>query len=354
MRRIGDIARVSVWSALLSSALGIGALWVWGQAGLLAFVLSVPLATFLCGHWYVARLSRIQVPPTAWPLLLAQWHALAKLGVAFMLAGLVGSAGQLLVRTLVQRDLGADALGHFQAAWAISMTYIGFALTAMGTDYYPRLTAVIQDQVAVNRMVNEQIEVILLLAGPVLVATIGLAPWVIDLLYSGRFAEAAMILRWQVLGDVFKVASWPLGFMILAAGDGRTYILTESIAMLVFVGLTWVGLPLVGIEAAGMAFLGMYLVCLPLMHWLAQRRTAFRSTQTVLRHGVVLVLAAIFVFAVASRSDVAGAIVGTLVSLLLAAHGLSRLAHMVNLRGPFGHLAVAIRILMAKIGIWRE
>ena len=55
-----------------------------------------------------------------------------------------------------------------------------------------------------------------------------------------------------------------MGFIILATGDGRTFMLTESLAMLVFVGLTWIGLPLVGIEAAGMAFIGMYALLLPL------------------------------------------------------------------------------------------
>ncbi len=110
------------------------------------------------------------------------------------------------------------------------MTYIGFVLTAMGTDYYPRLTAAIHDHATVNRLVNEQTEVALLLAGPVFLAMLGLAPWVIQLLYSSRFRPAVDVLRWQMLGDVLKVASWPLGFIILAAGDGRTFMLTESLA----------------------------------------------------------------------------------------------------------------------------
>ena len=77
------------------------------------------------------------------------------------------------------------------------MTYIGFVLQAMSVDYYPRLAAAIADHDAVNRMVNEQTEVALLLAGPVLLAMLGLAPWVIDVLYSPQFSEAAAILRWH-------------------------------------------------------------------------------------------------------------------------------------------------------------
>ena len=178
-------------------------------------------------------------------------------------------------------ELGTEALGHFQAAWMISMTYIGFVLQAMGTDYYPRLTAVIRDHVTANRLVNEQSEVALLLAGPVFVIMLGLAPWIIELLYSDQFAEAVSVLRWQVLGDILKVASWPMGFIILAAGDGRTFMLTESLSIAVFVGLTWIGLPLIGIDAVGIAFVGMYALLLPLVFVLARHRTGFAWERSV-------------------------------------------------------------------------
>jgi len=68
------------------------------------------------------------------------------------------------------------------------MTYLGFVLGAMATDYYPRLTAAISDTATATRLVNEQTEVALLLCAPVLLAMLGLAPWVIHLLYSAEFA----------------------------------------------------------------------------------------------------------------------------------------------------------------------
>src|SRR5206468_11568354 len=201
-RRISDLARISVYSAFLSTVLGSGALFLWQQKGLLVFLLLVPLSKFAFGCIYVTRLPKIRTPHTALSELGRQWGTLARLGFSFMLAGLAATASQLVVRTLVQQELGTDALGYFEAAWVISMTYIGFVLGAMGTDYYPRLTAVIQDHEAVNRLVNQQTEVALLLAGPVFLAMLGLSPWVIELLYSARFGDAAIVLRWQILGDI--------------------------------------------------------------------------------------------------------------------------------------------------------
>ena len=351
LRRIGDIARVSVLSALLSTALGVGALLIWGQDALLVFVLATPFASFVLGHVFVARLPRMSMPATPLSKLMGQWRDLVQLGAAFMVAGLAATVGQLAVRTLVQHELDVEALGHFQAAWMISMTYIGFVLTAMGKDYYPRLTAAIHDPATANRMVNEQTEVALLLAAPVFLVMLGLAPWIIDLLYSSRFAEATIVLRWQVLGDVLKVVSWPLGFVILASGDGRTYMLSETLAIAVFVGLTWIGLPVLGIEATGIAFLGMYVVYLPVVYGLARRRTGFRWEGRVLRHLVVLALVAAAVFAVANLRMWIGAVVGIGCAGGFGVYGLSRLGQLTELSGPLGSAARLSERVLTRLGM---
>ena len=338
LRRIGDIARMRVGSALLATAIGLPAIAWLGTVGMVAFVIAVPLATFVLGHWFVSHLPRVQAPASDPRTLSAQWRTMARLGSAFMVAGLAGVVGQLVVRTLVQRDLGADGLGQFQAAWAISMTYIGFVLAAMGTDFYPRLTAIIYDREAVDRLVNEQTEVALLLATPVLLAMLALAPWVIRLLYTAEFTEAAVVLRWQVLGDLLKIASWPLGFILLAAGAGRTFMLTEWLAMGSFVLFTWLGLPLLGIKATGVAFVGLYAVYLPLVYWLAVRRTGFAWNRSVVKLMVSGIAVAALVMLLSGWSQLMGAATGVLFAIVFGLYGLSRLGNMASLDGRLGKL----------------
>jgi PST family polysaccharide transporter len=328
MRRIGDLARMSILSALLSTVAGICALSLWGEQGIVAYVLSVPAATLLVGHWLVRRLPRPAAAPLRLREMLPHWNALARLGVTFVVAGAAASLAQLAVRTMVERRIGIPALGHFHAAWTISMTYISFILGAMGMDYYPRLTAAIARPSEANRMVNEQTEVALLLAGPAFVAMIGFAPWVITLLYSPDFGEAAGVLRWQVLGDILKVASWPMGFMILAAGDGRTFMLLESMAMIVFAGMTWILLPVAGIGATGIAFAAMYALYLPAVFAAARAKTGFAWRRRVTIQIGAVAAAAVAVLAIARYSQVAGAVVSGVAASLLAAHAFARLSSL--------------------------
>ena len=300
MRRIGDLARLQIASALVSSVLGVGALLLWGGAGLIWFVLSAPLANFVLGHYFVARSGAVQAQPMPWRLILAQWRIMIPLGAAFMVSGLVTTGGFLVVRSLVQRELGAKDLGYFQAAWAIGITYLGFVLGAMATDYYPRLSACIGDPAAACRLVNEQTEVALLLTAPALIALLALSPWVVPLLYTNEFGPAVEILHWQLLGDVLKVMSWPLGFVIVAAGAGGTFMFSESISLAVYVAGVALGLALAGVVATGVAFLTMYVVYLPVVYWLARRLIGFRWEPTVVAHSAFFFVVACGVSALSS------------------------------------------------------
>lgn len=348
LRRIGDLARVSVYSAALSTVFGVAALLLWHEDGLLVFLLSTPLASFILGHFYVSRLPNPHESRIPLHLITQQWKRMACLGMFFMLAGLAATVGQLAVRTLVQQQLKVEGLGYLEAAWAISLTYIGIVLRSMGTDYYPRLTAVIHDPAAVNKLVNEQTEIALLLAAPVFLALLGLAPWIIELLYSSRFADAALILRWQILGDILKVASWPLGFILLAAGQGRAFLLSETFATFVFVASAWLSLPYFGIQAIGIANLVMYGAYLPTVYWLARRRTGFRWQAGVLLQLILLFIASTLVNVATSEHHWAGAILGIGGALIFGFYALKRLVHITELAGPLSRLANTFRSTRVK------
>lgn len=351
LRRIGDLAKSNVISAVLSTIIGIGILLLWREAALPSFVVAVPVSGFIAGYVFVSRLPRIVSQPTQFQLLLAQWKTLARLGFAFMLSGLVLTFGQLIVRTFIQKRLGVDALGYFQASWVISMTYTGLVLGAMGADFYPRLTGTISDHEQANRLVNEQTEVALLLAGPVILAMLSFAPVVISLLYASSFSPAVSVLRWQILGDMLKVASWPLGCVILAAGDGSKFLLGESLAMGVFIAFSVLLTPYLGIDSTGIAFFFMYLFYLPFVYVLAKRRTRFAWKHTVVHLLRLLVVGALSIAFLVAYFPKVGLVVGVLASILIGIYSVNRLAHITSAGGRVEEICSLTRVVCAKIGL---
>jgi PST family polysaccharide transporter len=340
-RRVGDLARSSILSVVVSAAIGIAAVFAWGRAGIVIFVVAPTVATFLISHLYVARLPKAPAAPAPAKAVAVKLQGMIRFGVALTVAAAAVNAGQLAARTFIQSELGESAVGYFQASWLISITYIGFILQAMGTDLYPRITEKIGDKAMVNRLINEQTEVALLLAAPVLLISIAGAPWIIHLLYSSAFQPAVPVLQWQVMGDVLKVASWPLGYLLLAAGAARVYMIGEITAIAVLLAVLVVGLPVGGLEASGMAVLAMYLFYLPYVFVIARRRTGFGWTRVNIALIAGLFAACGATISVSRLSPVAGAAFGATLGLAAGILCLKRLSN--SLPGPIQSVFARLR-----------
>lgn len=337
--RLGDLALLQIIAGVLAAILGVVSVWLWGKPGVLVMVLTAPAVSFIVGHFFVSRLPKTHGEGASLAQVSDELRVMAKTGLAVMLSLLSAVVGQLLVRVIIHQELGSDAVGYFQAASAISMTYLGFILNAMATDYFPRLSGVINSPQNAVRLVNEQTEIGLLLCGPLLIAILGLSPWLVELLYSPAFKPSVDILRWQLLGDLLKVMAWPLGFILLAQGDSKTFTMAETGCISVMVLGTWIGVSVIGLKATGIAFLAMYAVYLPLVYWLGRRRIGMRWSRAVILQSAVVLSAAIAVDLIMSWSALMGAVAGVLCAGMLGIWAIIRFSEMAELTGKLAVLA---------------
>ncbi|HEU5080696.1 MAG TPA: O-antigen translocase [Opitutaceae bacterium] len=275
MRRIRDLAKVNIIGAISAAALSIPIVYYWGKPGIPAYMLLGGFVSFLSSWWYSRRV-KIERVKVALPEVVTAASSLLKLGLAFMASSLFSTGALYLIRNIVSREVGIEGTGQFQAANALSMVYVGFILQAMGTDFYPRLTAVAHDNAQCCRTVNEQAEISLLLALPGILGTLACAPWVMHVFYSGKFAVAADILTWQATGMLLRVISWPMGFIIMAKGRGAILMLTEFAAYAVYVAFAWLGLKFFGLIGTGMAFLGLYIFHALMINAVVRKIAGFR------------------------------------------------------------------------------
>ncbi len=351
MRMIGDLARVNIITGFIATVLGIIAIFLWRNSGVTVLVLLVPLTTFVTGYYFVARANRTlaKIPRPACIELAAEFRGLTLLGIAFMLSALAMTGAELAVRSMVQQRLGEEALGQFQASWSIGMIYLAVILGALATDYYPRLTGIINDRQAANRTINQQSEAVLLLCAPLLLGVLSLAPWVVRLLYSVEFVPAVDILHWQLLGDTLKILNLPLGYVVIAKGAGRIYIVIQALGAGTLVGITYLGLPWIGVAATGVAFIAMYVVVLPLNLIAARYWLGFRWSRSVKLQASVLTLGAVTLVALGNVSDLAAAIAGVPLSIAFAGYALLRLSRVADVGGPVARFIRLSRSIRNRI-----
>jgi len=276
-RRIRDMALQGIIGSIASLPISIPIMMLWRENGLVPMMLISALFSCLTTWWFSRRVKTVSLQMS----LRETWteaQPLLKLGLVFMSTGLMGAAAAYIQRMLIIRMLGIEANGIYSSAWNLSNYYIGFILGAMGADFYPRLTAVNHNNKEVNRLVNEQTEVGILMALPGIIATITLAPIIINVFYTTAFLSAVDLLRWQTLGLMLRLISWPIGFIMLAKGEKGWYFWNEFLSNLVSIGFMWLGIHFFGLLGTGIAFFGLYVYYLGAMIFASKILTGFKWT----------------------------------------------------------------------------
>jgi O-antigen/teichoic acid export membrane protein len=282
LRRISDIVRIAVLSGLFGAIFSIVLVYLFRERGVVPSLIAMVAVSFLFSWWYSRRIG-FEIPALSAFQVRQETAALLKLGFAFMASGMLMMGAAYTVRIIIMRQIGLEAAGIYQAAWMVGGLYVGIILGAMGTDFYPRLTTVIEDRAECNRLVNEQAEISLLLAGPGVIATLTFAPLVVPLFYSAAFYQAVGLLRWLCLGATLQVITWPMGFIIVAGARQWIFLVVELLYVIVYVVSAWLCVNYLGLNGAGVAFLWSYIfhgvMIYPVVRWLTGFRWSARNRQ---------------------------------------------------------------------------
>jgi enterobacterial common antigen flippase len=345
LRRIAELAKVSVASALGGTLLSIPLVYFLRERGIIPALIAVAATTFGASWWYSHRIPVESVTVSSAEV----WResaALLKLGFAFMSSGLMTMGVAYVVRITVLRKVGMEATGLYQSAWTLGGLYVAFILQAMGADFYPRLTACIRDREVANRLVNEQVEIGLLLAGPGVLATLTCAPLAIALFYSSRFLPAVEILRWICLGTLLQVVTWPMGYIIVAKARQALFFWCEAAWAIVSLALAWVSVSAFGLKGAGIAFFGSYIFHGVLIYGVIRRLSGFRWSGENIRRCLIFFAATAAVFAAPYLLSFKQAVaLGSVATLASATYSVHVLLHLV----PREHLPPMLRRLLPAV-----
>jgi antigen flippase len=274
MRRIGDMARANIYAAAAGTVAAIGFYGALGLRGIIPTLVAVSaIQLALSSHF--ARMVPVPKVSLTWRQTFAEAGGMVRLGVLMMANGLMGSAVTYITIALLTQQEGVQAVGLYSAAYGLSGVFVGFILNAMGADYYPRLTNAAENKNAINRLVNEQTEIGILLALPGLLATVIFSPLIILTFYSNEFTTAAELLQWFTLGSLGRVISWPLGYIALARSERTIYIVTETASQVMHVTLVFLCLHLFGLVGVAMAFANLLLFSTVITLSAAKKMTSF-------------------------------------------------------------------------------
>lgn len=287
MRKLGSIAIIQVLAVVAALAISVPVYYVFGESGIVPVIVMMAFATMVLTLKQSLKLIPLRLRGAKG--MLGEGMEMVRLGVAFTLAAVIGTASEMLIRSYLNVTGDLDVLGLYNAGYMLTITYAGVVFSAMEADYYPRLSAVQHDIEATNETVNRQMKVSLLLISPMLAALIIALPLLVPMLFSGKFLPVVGMAQVAALAMYMKVLTLPVAYITLARGYSLSYLFLESCYFVVFVVLIIVGYQYWGLFGTGLAITLAHVFEYVLVNGYAYKKYGYRSSATVYGYAIVQV-----------------------------------------------------------------
>ena len=131
-RRLKSLALVQVGSVFAALVVSVPVYYFFGEAGIVPVIVLMAFVTMLLTVRESYRLYPLQLRGAKG--VLGDGMEMIRLGVAFTLAGIIGSSAEMLIRSWLNVTGDLDVLGLYNVGYMITITYAGMVFSAMESD----------------------------------------------------------------------------------------------------------------------------------------------------------------------------------------------------------------------------
>jgi O-antigen/teichoic acid export membrane protein len=274
LRKLQYLAKANMAGSLVGLFVSVPIYFLWGIDGIVPAIIVSSILALAISSYFIAKLKIKKVPVNR-TILRTEGGDMLKMGFLLSISGLMTIGASYVLRIFISQLGGIALVGLYSAGFSIVNTYVGMIFNAMGTDYYPRLAEIANDNVASRKAINQQAEVAILVLAPILVFFLVFIKVIIILLYSNKFVEINGMIHWAALGMFFKGASWPIGIVFLAKGATKTFFLSEFAANIYMLIFNLIMFRYFKLNGLGFSFMVGYFVLLIQVYLIAKTKYSF-------------------------------------------------------------------------------
>ncbi|WP_455648135.1 lipid III flippase WzxE, partial [Lonepinella koalarum] len=257
-RQAKACAMSSIFANLVGALWLLFCLWIWGYQG--------ALIGFAC-------IPALIVVPSLIALFKQHWHwqwlkpkfdfSISALLSRYMLMTLVTACTMPVVYILLRNQLidsqDLSAVGLWQGLSRISDAYLQLLTTAFSVYLLPTF-AKLSDKSAIHKEVKKALGFIFPLALALTLLVFFSRDYLIILLFSPDFTPMSDLFGWQLVGDLFKVASYVFGYLWLAKAAVGRYICAEIVQGVLLFGLSSYWITECGVSGATLGYGLCYMI----------------------------------------------------------------------------------------------
>lgn len=296
MRKLGYLAKANLSGSLLGLITAVPIYYFFGLNGIVPAIIIGSLLS-LARSWYFARKVKIKPVRVDRETTMSEGKSMLRMGFLISLSSSLSLLSFYLVRIFIRESGGIAEVGLYSAGIALINNYVGLIFNAMGTDYYPRLSAVAHDHQLSKRAINQQGEIALLVLAPIVIVLLVFIRWVVIILFSGEFTLITGMISWAALGMFFKAASWAISYLLLAKGASTLYMRNELASVVYFLALNLAGYHFMGLTGLGISLMTGYIIYLIQYYHLSRKRFEFSYGRAFIRIFIIQFFLAVICFA---------------------------------------------------------
>jgi polysaccharide transporter, PST family len=164
-----------------------------------------------------------------------------------------GNLVDFLIRQYVINGYGLDQTGLWQAVVKLSDSYSAAFVAVLGMVYYPKLSELINHHEELKKYVRSVLLICIPFIFSGLLVVYYFKEEFLVIFFQSKFEQAAYLMDFQLVGDVFKLTSLILGYLIVVQARTSLFIISQGVSALVSVALMYVCSSQWGLEGLPMA-----------------------------------------------------------------------------------------------------
>lgn len=146
---------------------------------------------------------------------------------------------EMYIRSLIIDNAGWHEAGLWQGLMRLSSVYVGFFATFLAAYYMPTLSGIL-DKNLIFKYVAKYVVTIGGIFILIAVMVYTFREFVFSVIFSKEFIIPAEYVRYQLIGDLFKIMTYVIGFLIVAKAKTKLYIMGELAQTAFYLGVsTW-------------------------------------------------------------------------------------------------------------------
>lgn len=228
LRKLAELAKGSLIGAVLSILFSVPILYLFREEGIPYSIVFSFLATAL-GYSMFSKSIKIFVgfKNVKFKVILKYGIPIVRMGFLLMFSSGLMTIFSLVLNSFINRYGSTIDVGLYSAAITLTYGSITIFTSILASDYFPRLSS-IKDNKEFNQVVNNQIELLILVLTPIVVAIVFFTKYIVILLFSVKFLPIIPLVKFMSISLMLRVVWQSFSYIILSKGDQKRYLIFDT------------------------------------------------------------------------------------------------------------------------------